>query len=94
MDRILAWALWHLSANGWTRGSWRIGGEGQDTEPPDGCVKTCRYMELTSEARGKEVRVNRIAVLDGEQAQRLEREHGNCPRRVEEQDSEAATNDV
>ena len=83
MDRIVGWGLWHLTESGWVSGTWRIGDEGEDVDPPIGCVKTCRYMELLSEAReGNEQRVHRIGLVDEEAAQRLELHHGPCPRRI------------
>ena len=40
------WTEWHLTANGWIRGSYRIDGSGvHNKDTPEGSILTKRYRE-------------------------------------------------
>ena len=80
MAEILGFGLWHLTAKGWIPGSWRYRDEGEEVPPPEGRVKTCRFMLTGSVGGDPREMLNKLWIGDPERAEVLERRFGRCPR--------------
>lgn len=74
------WTDWHLTPDGWERGTEKTDFSTERVDPPEDRVKTVRYREyLSSVYSDMSITTKTIWVGDEEEAARLEEEHGPPP---------------
>jgi len=79
------WTEWHLTSEGWLRGSKRMDFQPvKNVETPENRVKTCKYCEYQSSAFSsvnKSVSVEWVSDKE-ELIAELEAQYGFCPNRL------------
>jgi len=79
------WTEWHLTPDGWERGSEKTDVVGvENKEPPPDRVLTCRFHEYLGSVMGKPQRWHDTVWMctDAGKVAELVIEHGTCPLRL------------
>jgi hypothetical protein len=77
------WTQWHLTPEGWVRGTTKLDFSQEDRPTPDDRQKTCEYREEMPSAYSRvEATVRTLWVGDPASVGELEQKFGSCPKHL------------
>ena len=79
------WTEWHLTINGWEKGSYRVdfGGTTNKNSPKDRVLTMIYYETITSSFSPLDTNIKETWISeDKEQVNRLLKQYGNCPAKL------------